>query len=230
MRCLAKRVSDRFDTAADLARALATVELGAPSPRARRVSSLPPPGLPPTRRQPAAATHVVDAPAPAAPRRAARLFGVVAAIAVVGGGLALAIVSQSTGSAAADGSAPPPAPAPDPEPPAPEPARTAPTRALIVDDGGLSMRVVVPESIPVGQPVRFALEIWDGDGAPVDAQEIVVTVESEAGDARGFAATRAGLGRTVFAFTTRFATAGRYKLRVFPPVGDATFVVDLDVE
>ena len=100
---------------------------------------------------------------------------------------------------------------------------------MIVDDGGLSMRVVVPEAIPVGQPVRFALEIWDADGNPVDAAEIVVTVESEAGDARGFAATRAGLGRTVFAFTTRFGTAGRYKLRVFPPIGDATFVVDLEV-
>jgi hypothetical protein len=33
----------------------------------------------------------------------------------------------------------------------------------------------------------------------------------------------------VFAFTTRFGTAGRYKLRVFPPIGDATFVVDLEV-
>jgi hypothetical protein len=104
-----------------------------------------------------------------------------------------------------------------------------PTRSLIVDDGGLSMQVAIPEVIAVGAPVRFALEIWDDQGTPVDAAQIVVTVEADDGSSHGFAATRAGLGRSVYAFTTRFEAVGHYKLRVFPPVGDATFVVDIDV-
>jgi serine/threonine-protein kinase len=234
MRCLAKRVSDRFETATELARALAAVEMGTPTVRARRVSSGPPEPRPAP--SPIAATVLAGAAETAPRRRIGRVLGALAAIAVVGGGLAFGIAWQSTSDAAAQAPGPTPVPTPAPDrgdqgsggAPGAEP-KPAPTRALIVDDGGLSMRVVVPEAIPVGQPVRFALEIWDADGNPVDAAEIVVTVESEAGDARGFAATRAGLGRTVFAFTTRFGTPGRYKLRVFPPIGDATFVVDLEV-
>jgi len=92
------------------------------------------------------------------------------------------------------------------------------------------MRLAIPDNIRVGTPVRFALEIWDSEGAAVTVPEVVVTIESELGrEARGFTATRAGLGRTAFAFTTRFAEPGRYKLRVFPPIGAVTFVVDIDV-
>jgi len=247
MRCLAKRVSDRWPTAAELAHALADVDpvAGAParSPRARRVSNLPP--LAANEREVAAPTDTRFASAATPPRATGRAVAVIAAIAIVGAGAAFAIAYRGGASTAADrgdgsgsvaaggapisGEEPPPggAPAsgssaaPDPDP--------QPTRALVVDDGGLSMRVVVPQILPVGLPVRFAFEIWDGDGAPVTASEIVVTVEDEHGAARGFTATRAGLGRSVFAFTTRFATVGRYTLRVFPPVGDATFVVDIDV-
>jgi serine/threonine-protein kinase len=256
MKCLAKRVSDRWPTAAELARALAGVDTGTRSPRAKRVSNLPPLGaaLPsaasssarrkPTaneregastrsrigRAQTAPAAHG-GARAPA--RRSSRtglVATAVAAVAIAGTAFALGFADRDRATAApgdgddgaarvGDGSGSAPAPEPDPEP----------TRALIVDDGGLTMRVAIPKLIAVGAPVRFALEIWDEDGAPVAAPEIVVTVEAESGDSRGFAATRAGLGRSVFAFTTRFTEPGRYKLRVFPPIGDATFVVDLDV-
>jgi serine/threonine protein kinase len=238
MRCLAKRVSDRWPTAIELARALAEVDSGPRTPRSRRISNLPPVGTRPDSParavvNPTAVTRrprpisVVDDVPPPRPRRTGQLIGGIFALAALGAVAAFAIAYRDgrTANARHDvgsgGSAV--------ETPLVAEPRPAPTRALVVDDGGLSMRVVVPELIPVGAPVRFALEIWDADGAPVAASEIVVTVEAETGESRGFSAARAGLGRSVFAFTTRFATAGRYKLRVFPPVGDATFVVDIDV-
>jgi eukaryotic-like serine/threonine-protein kinase len=270
MKCLAKRVSDRWPTAAELAKALAEIDDGPRTPRAKRVSAVPPLGAPvaspaagpaasssarrPTadersessarrralaaRRGPGGSTRArvgraqtVPAPAPARRSRAGLIATALAAIAIGGVAVALVIGERDDATAAPDAGDPAgsgvagggtgSATAPEPDP--------AATRALIVDDGGLTMRVAIPKVIAVGAPVRFALEIWDDEGAAVAAAEIVVTVEAESGDSRGFAATRAGLGRTVFAFTTRFAEAGRYKVRVFPPIGDATFVVDIEV-
>jgi tRNA A-37 threonylcarbamoyl transferase component Bud32 len=254
MKCLAKRVSDRWENATQLARALAEVATGAAAdpvraPRAKRLSA-----SPPARATARAATgrperddadaRDADDPAPPPAARARRrgtlaITGAAVAIAI-GAGVAFAIGAGGSGDS--DGAARRGGSAGDVATLTPDAAVVEPpltrTRALVVDDGGLSMRVVVPEQIAVGESVRFALEIWDADGAPVAAPEVVVTIEREvdpgaaagaAGEARGFAATRAGMGRSVFAFSTRFATAGRYKLRVFPPVGDATFVVDLDV-
>jgi serine/threonine protein kinase len=257
MKCLAKRVSDRWDDATSLARALAELDAtaGDPAraPRAKRVSNVPPglasadpprraPTRPPTRPAtappvptrppPTEETDLVGLELPRRPARTGRIVGGIAAVTIIGAGIAFGIayesgspaeanppgVASGSGSAAGSGGDPPDTP-----------DDSIPTRALIIADAGLSMRVVVPEQIVVNRPARFALEIWDEDGVPVDATEVVVTVEGDGGESRGFSASRAGLGRSVFAFTTRFPAAGKYRLRVFPPVGDATFVVDLEV-
>jgi serine/threonine-protein kinase len=257
MKCLQKRASQRYATATELVVALrAAMPSASTSIAVRHRDPTPPPARAITapdesslvtgrRRRPEVGTDAdspavirrrVDTPEPTEylPPMRSRWPIAILGLAIAGGiaaGIALIVpelvareptarVDGAGSASAGSGSA---SAAAEPEP-------SGPVNAIVVDDGGLSMRVVVPATIPAGVPVRLALEIWDDEGRPVDAKEVIVTLEGDDGTPRGFAASRAGLGRTVFAFTTTFATPGAYKLRVFPPIGDTTFVVDLDVD
>jgi serine/threonine-protein kinase len=255
VKCLAKRAADRYATATELVVALrAAMPITSTSsiPARRREPTRPPPARAETEEssrptRPRARSEPAREPTEFLPPRRSRwpvailglaiAAGIAAGIALIvpglldrnrvestsrvdGSGTGSVVVPGGGGSGSGSGSSTTNGDT------AEQPA-SGPVRDIVVDDGGLSMRVVVPDEIPVGMPIRVALEIWDADGAPVDAKEVIVTLEGADGSSRGFAANRAGLGRTVFAFTTTFTTPGAYTLRVFPPIGDTTFVVDL---
>jgi Protein kinase domain len=123
---------------------------------------------------------------------------------------------------------PAPAPQPSPPPPAPAPAPAGDTvRDIMMDSNGLSMRVRVPATLTVGHRATIDLQLWNPDGKALNADKVVITIEEPNGAAMGFAAKQVGHG--MYAFSQEFADTGRHVVRVFPPVGDATFELDLDV-
>lgn len=89
------------------------------------------------------------------------------------------------------------------------------------------MRMRVPNVLLTGQRATIELEIWNASGKPLAASKVVVTVEDPRRTAAGFSAAKIAPGS--YRFSRRFAAVGRHIVRVFPPVADTTFEVDLDV-
>jgi serine/threonine-protein kinase len=137
------------------------------------------------------------------------------AVAIAGGTIAgYRIGASSRGAATASGGE-----RPDPQQ----------RREFVDDDGDTLMRVVVPDPIAAGAETFAHLKLANKLGQPVVASQIVVTITSPGGDARGLvAAPRAERGHYELHYA--FPTSGRYVVRVFPPTGpDAAFEFSIDV-
>ena len=107
-------------------------------------------------------------------------------------------------------------------------ANSSPLRAVVVSEGGYAMRVLLPERVVAGVEYELAFEVWDPQGEPLAAPDLIVTVEGPDGDSEGMAA-RATLEAGRYTVRRRWDDGGRHILRVFPPTGEGTISVFFDV-
>jgi serine/threonine protein kinase len=103
-------------------------------------------------------------------------------------------------------------------------------RTVISDDGEMTQRTTLYDPIVTGTRIRTTFELWNAIGAPIEAQNLVVTIEGPDGKATGVSAKPSKRTKGKFAFHHIFATPGHYVLRVFPPEAHSVFTVDLDVQ
>jgi len=105
-------------------------------------------------------------------------------------------------------------------------------RELFRDDGETRLRVWVPDPFVVGR-ARLHVELRNKLGAPIVADQLIVTIEDPAHRATGIMARPRQDNPDQFGFGFDYKTAGIYHLRVFPPENEArspsTFDVELDV-
>ena len=112
--------------------------------------------------------------------------------------------------------------------PAPDAGGDESKRTIIVSEGGYSFQALVPERLVAGVDSVIELTTWDPAGEPVAVEEIVVTVEEPGGVERGFAARRTKTpGR--YRFSHSFRVQGTHYLHVFPPSGNTSVKLWLDV-
>jgi hypothetical protein len=99
---------------------------------------------------------------------------------------------------------------------------------LIAADEGVALRLGAPGHLPPGVEHELTVEAWNAEGDPIDTNDLVVTFAGPDGALVGFAAepTRE---RGTYRVRTRFARAGAWTVRVFPPIGDAMVTFRLDV-
>lgn len=117
------------------------------------------------------------------------------------------------------------------EPTAPVDPHGNARRQVLDDDGELTFRALLPEPIHAHESVGFHLELWNKLGQPIDAPELVVTVEDPHGTAAGLSAKGHGAKeKRHFGFHYRFPSDGHYAVRVFPPGSSSTFQLDVTVE
>lgn len=98
-------------------------------------------------------------------------------------------------------------------------------RVVMQTDALASVRVSLPAAVTVGQRVDVDIELWTDDGVPIISPDVVVTVE-DGSEPHGYAARLRGSTYRVF---HRFRNAGTARLRVFPPNGASSFVLEIDV-
>jgi hypothetical protein len=192
---------------------LAACEDGKPTPHHRpgRI-----PGEPPSRQADAKfATSLAGL-------ASARLF-----CAAFGGGLAVRAYDRTGAPLASATSALAPPVAGTPAPELPRGDGEPPRRALVVGEGGYSLRVLLPERILVGVDYEIILEAWDPEGEPLATSEMILTLDDPQGASRGIAAKPTDQ-RGRYRFTRGFATPGSHQLRVFRLVAVRLFfdVVD----
>jgi hypothetical protein len=209
-RLMAKRPDDRAPTAdvvvAMIDEALAHLERSSSGAATT-------PRLPRAKRRTAAT--VKDRPVLLAPRPSQRVrwlaFGAAGALALAAAGFtALRLThADDTSARVAD-------------PPGP-----APRREVFRDDGQTRLRLWVPEVLTAGRRHWFRLELRNKLGAPLDADQVVVTVEDPSGRATGLIARPRYADPSQFVFPARFPVAGTYRVRVFPPETSSTFEVEL---
>lgn len=113
----------------------------------------------------------------------------------------------------------------------PEERESGPTKRVEIfrDDGDTRMRLWVPEVMTAGRRHRLHVELRNKLGALLVAAQIVVTIEGPDGRATGVIARPRSSEPSQYAVVHQFAQPGTYKLRVFPPETQSTFVVDLTV-
>ncbi len=117
---------------------------------------------------------------------------------------------------------------PTPIPDAVSSSEAVPGRTIVVDQGGYALRVELPERVVAGLSSTIELEVWDATGARVDAAELILTIDTPAGDSTGVAAQPGGEpGR--YRFERSFTTAGPHELRVYPPAGGTAIRLFFDV-
>ena len=109
------------------------------------------------------------------------------------------------------------------------PSPFAGRRTVIADDGEMSARATLYDPIVAGKTVTTQLEIWNAIGGPLEASQVVITVEDPHGTAVGITAPAAKKTRGRYWFRHTFAAPGHYVLRVFPPEGASVFTIDVDV-
>lgn len=171
-------------------------------------------------------TGAVELGAPPVQPRRARFVAI--------GALATALVAAAgfatyryTGSPAAIANGPD---APDPDPTdSTEPSAFTGRRTVISDDGEMTQRTTLYDPIVAGTRVRTSFELWNALGAPIEATNLVLTIEGPDGKATGVNAKPSRRTKGKFAFHHIFATPGRYVLRVFPPEAHSVFTVELEV-
>jgi serine/threonine protein kinase len=100
------------------------------------------------------------------------------------------------------------------------------------DDGETRLRVWVPDPLPIGNS-RLFLELRNKLGAPIVAEQMIVTIEDPDHKAVAATARPRSSKPEEFGFSHDFKTFGTYHLRVFPPEDAArspsTFDVELEV-
>ena len=102
-------------------------------------------------------------------------------------------------------------------------------RTVVADDGEMSARATLYDPIVAGKTVATQLEIWNAIGGPLEAPQVVITVEDPHGMAVGITAPAAKKTRGRYWFRHTFEAPGHYVLRVFPPEGASVFTIDVDV-
>ena len=103
-------------------------------------------------------------------------------------------------------------------------------RQIVDDDGEFTMRVLLPDPIPVHEAIGFHIEIWNKLGEPIDTPELVVTIEDPHGTAAGLSARGHGAkDKRHYSFHHQFAEPGHYNVRIFPPGSSSMFQLDVDV-
>ncbi len=158
-----------------------------------------------------------------APARRRWWIAALAGGALLAGGFAIATLTMR----------PPPRVASDPTPVDDEDPTAPKTREIVSDDGAFVCRVEVPLAIHPRVAMRSRIRILTKLGQPIDAADLVVTVEDPKGAATGFTARRRAAADNLpsyFAFRHAFAERGHYIIRIFPPESDSVFRVELDVE
>ncbi|MGE5185249.1 MAG: protein kinase domain-containing protein [Acidobacteriota bacterium] len=103
-------------------------------------------------------------------------------------------------------------------------------REVFRDDGELVLRVLVPDPIRAGKPIRPHLEVKNKLGQPVIADSIVVTITDPHGAAKGLTAHPHGDESGHYDFHYAFPQPGTYLMRVFPPSIDTAFEVPIEVK
>jgi hypothetical protein len=167
-------------------------------------------------------------PPPPRSRGLAAAFAVVAVFCLAfGGGFALREYDRA-GAPLASGAADLPPLAGTPVPELPRPQGEPPRRALVVGEGGYSMRVLLPERMLVGVDYEIVIEAWDPEGEPLATSEMILTLDEPTGSSRGIAA-KPTAERGVYRFTRGFASPGSHQLRVFPPAGGTSLRLFFDV-
>ncbi len=165
-------------------------------------------------------------------RRVAAWLASAAALALIGLGVAtvgpsaqaaLGATVTATAPARPLGEVTPPGPGELTPPPRPLPVGH---RVVLQVDAVASVRVVLPEQVRADEEARLEVELWSDDGRPITSGDVVITVEGD-GEPRGYAASRRG---TVYTVTHHFAQPGRARVRIFPPDGASSFVVEVDVQ
>ena len=166
-------------------------------------------------------------PPPAPPRRA-RLVALGALATLVVGGVGFAAYRFTDGSHAAIASG---TDAADGElTDSTEPSAFTGRRTVISDDGEMTQRTTLYDPIVAGTRARTTFELWNAIGAPIEATNLVVTIEGPDGKATGVSAKPSRRTKGKFAFQHIFPAPGHYVLRVFPPEAHSVFTVELDVE
>jgi serine/threonine protein kinase len=254
-RCLDKDPARRFQAAADLADALASLDVGhrlsradlaVPDPLATTVWQ--PPAEPvagPDPNVPSVASDsaVAERPACRPPHWAAGRYGglLVMMLAVIGllfaartepsglgvdGRRSLEQPVSAVGAAAAAVAETPGEPTPADGERAPQPAGRR--RAVVVAETGHAFEVMLPEPLVAAVDYDVQVSVWDPQGAPARASAVTLTLEAPGGLERGLVARRARRG--VYRFQARFAEAGEHYLHIFSPDGDTYVKMWLDVE
>jgi serine/threonine protein kinase len=97
------------------------------------------------------------------------------------------------------------------------------------DDGETRLRVWVPEVMRAGRSHRIRLELRNKLGTHLTAEHVVVTIEAPDGKATGVIARPRSADPNQYAFPHLYDKPGTYKLRVFPPQTESTFVLEVPV-
>jgi serine/threonine protein kinase len=168
---------------------------------------------------------VRDRPMPR-PRSRFLAYGVVAVLGLSAAGVAAMKLTRGTGTSLADADRGDDDEIVDTS----KPSAFSGRRQVIADDGEMAARATLYDPIIAGKNVRTQLEIWNAIGAPLDASQVVITVEDPHGTSAGFTALASKRAKGRFAFRHTFAEPGHYILRVFPPEGTSVFTIDVDVE
>ena len=103
-------------------------------------------------------------------------------------------------------------------------------RTVVSDDGEMTQRTTLYDPILAGVRVQTVFELWNAMGAPVEAAQLVVTLEGPDGTATGLTARPSRTTKGRFTFNHVFPAPGAYVLRVFPPEAHSVFTLDLKVE
>ncbi len=202
---LAKQPDDRPQSAAEVVALIDELELAQPP------SS---PTLPRAKRKTAVTT-------PRPPSK--KIAAIIAAVALIVTGFAAVMLWRGPAEEVSD--------EPTDSPSDPVTPDGAHRRQIVGDDGELTMRTLLPDPIRAGEPVGFHIEIWNKLGQPIDAPDLVVTVESPDGTAAGLSAHGHGAAeKRHFGFRHRFRDRGHYNVRIFPPGSSSMFKLDVDVE
>jgi hypothetical protein len=110
-----------------------------------------------------------------------------------------------------------------------EPGTEAPRRLIFRDDGETRLRVWVPEPFVTGRQ-RLRIELRNKLGAPILADQLIVTVEDPDHHAIGITARPRQDSPEQFGLSYDYKVPGTYVLRVFPPEDAARSPSTFDVE
>ncbi len=212
LRCLAKSAADRFASAADLAAALAQARALPSRVHGNRLHDAP--GVA-ARTPSSSAALAFETSAPS--REAGGGLRWLAALAIA---MLLLVAVGAAGQRLSEGAAASAS--------APPTAELGARRTVVLSEQGYALQASLPEQLHAGDEQTFTFELWEPSGAPLRAPELILAVEEPSGASRGVAARSEGVGR--YRMTARFAHAGHYRVRLFPPRGDAVLRLFFEVD
>lgn len=121
-------------------------------------------------------------------------------------------------------------------PPALEPAPAAaagptpldvPREAVMLGQGGFSLRILRPVDMVAGSTYTISVDVWDPDGEPIDSAAIFIELRGPSREV--VLSARPGELRGRFNLPVTLAEAGDHAIRIFPPTGDSPVVLHFAV-